>query len=76
MRSARDTRVRTSSWRGDPAWIWVAGIEFVVLVVLCAILITAFRGAGFWPWAVFAAAIALGWLAAVAILIPRSAPRQ
>jgi hypothetical protein len=48
----------------------------VVLIVTTVILITVFQGAGFWPWLVLAGAIVLGWLAAVTILIPRSAPRR
>ena len=72
----RDPIEDSSRWRGDAAWIWVAAIEFGVLVTLTAILITAFRGAGFWPWLSVAGALALGWLIAVVVLIPRSAPRR
>ncbi|MDQ2935596.1 MAG: hypothetical protein M3R49_11590 [Chloroflexota bacterium] len=75
MRSRKTTDVGTS-WRGDAAWIWVAVIEFAVLVIPSAILITLFAGAGFGPWLSMARASALGWLIAVVILIPRSAPRR
>lgn len=73
MRSRKTTQVG-ADWRGDAAWIWVVLVEFAVLVILCAILITFSRGAGFWPWLIMAGAIALGWLVAVVVLIPRSAP--
>lgn len=73
MRSAKTTRNGTP-WRGDAAWIWVALVEFAVLATLCAVLITFSAGAGFWPWLIMAGAIAVGWLAAVVVLIPRSAP--
>ena len=63
-------------WRGDPAWIWVTAIEFVVLLVPIAALITLFDGAGFWPWLVVAGALVVCWLIAVVVLIPRSAPRR
>jgi hypothetical protein len=49
-------------------------IEFALLVMTSAALITVFGGSGFWPWLVLAGAIVLGWLTAVLILIPRSAP--
>jgi hypothetical protein len=75
LRSRKTSEVKTS-WRDDAAWIWVAVIEFAVLVVLSAILITFFGGAGFWPWLIMAGAIALGWLVAVVVLIPRSANRR
>lgn len=73
---SRPTTPAATSWRGDSAWIWVGLIEFAVLVLLCAILITFFAGAGFWPWLVMGGAIALGWLVAVVVLIPRSAPTR
>lgn len=71
---SRPTTPAATNWRGDAAWIWLAATEFAVLVVLCAILITLFARAGFWPWLVMAGAIALGWLVAVVVLIRRSAP--
>jgi len=73
---ARDTIEGDERWRGDPTWIWAAIFEFAMLVVTSAILITAFAGAGFWPWLIMAGAIALGWLTAVVVLIPRSTPRR
>ena len=74
VRSRKDSGVVTG-WRGDATWIWVAAVVFTVLVILTAVLITAFHGAGFWPWLVMAGAIALGWLIAVVVVIPRSGPR-
>jgi len=71
-----DTTRNDPSWRGDATWIWVALTEFVVLVVISAMLITLFRGAGFWPWLIVAGAIALSWVTAVVIVVPRSAPRR
>ena len=65
-----------ASRQSDSAWVWAGLIEFAVLVGLCAILITAFAGAGFWPWLVMAGAIALGWVVGVVVLIPRSAPHR
>jgi hypothetical protein len=62
-------------WRDDATWVWVAAASFVVLVILTAVLITAFRGVGFGAWLVMAAAIALGWLVAVVVVIPRTGPR-
>ena len=75
MRS-RPTIEADVSWRGDEAWIWVTAIAFVVLLLLTGVLISGFPGAGFWPWLVFAAAIAVGWIVPVVLLIPRSAPRR
>jgi hypothetical protein len=63
-------------WRGDRAVAWLIAVEFAFLIVTTVILITVFQGAGFWPWLILAGAIVLGWLAAVTILIPRSAPRR
>jgi hypothetical protein len=63
-------------WRGDPAVAWLIAIEFAFLLVTTVVLITVFPGAGFWPWLVMAGAIIVGWLVAVAVLIPRSAPRR
>lgn len=74
--SSRKTTKADMSWRGDAAWISVAFTEAAVLVIVAAILITFFRGAGFWPWFVMAGAIALCWLTAVVLLIQRSAPRR
>jgi hypothetical protein len=51
-------------------------LSFAFLVVTTAVLITFFGGSGFWPWLVMAGGILLVWLVAVAILIPRSAPRR
>jgi hypothetical protein len=75
MPSPKSTR-NVSSWRGDATWIWVALVECAVLVVITATLITRFDGAGFWPWLIMAGLIVLGWVAAVAIVVPRSAPRR
>ena len=74
VRLGKDTG-GAADWRGDATWIRVAAIVFIVLVTLTAILITIFRGTGFWPWLVMAGAIALAWLIAVVVVIPRSAPR-
>jgi membrane protein YdbS with pleckstrin-like domain len=71
-----EARPEEDRWRGDPAVAWLIAIEVLFLVVTTAALITLFRGSGFWPWLVLAGAIVVGWLAAVAILIPRSARRR
>jgi membrane protein YdbS with pleckstrin-like domain len=76
MRRTNSAPPEEGRWRGDPAVAWMIGIEFVVLVVTTAVLITVFQGSGFWPWLVLAGAIVVAWLAAVVILIPRSAPRR
>jgi membrane protein YdbS with pleckstrin-like domain len=73
MNRTEPTRIR---WRGDAAVAWLIAIEFVFLVATTVILITLFRSAGFWPWLVLAGAIVIGWLVAVVILIPRSAPHR
>jgi uncharacterized membrane protein len=67
---------KTGRWRGDVAVAWLIAIEFVFLTGATAVLITFTRGSGFWPWLVLAGAMVVGWLAAVVILIPRSAPRR
>ncbi|MEA2623738.1 MAG: hypothetical protein QOH61_2648 [Chloroflexota bacterium] len=74
MRSRNTTPPQEGRWRGDPAVAWMIAIEFALLVMTSAALITVFGGSGFWPWLVLAGAIVLGWLTAVLILIPRSAP--
>jgi membrane protein YdbS with pleckstrin-like domain len=76
MQRMNRTESDEDRWRGDPAVAWLIAIEFVFLVATTVILITVFQGAGFWPWLVLAGAIAIGWLVAVVILIPRSAPHR
>ena len=63
-------------WRGDRAVAWLIFVDFASFIAVTAVLITVFRGTGFWPWLVMAGAIVVGWLVAVLILIPRSAPRR
>lgn len=76
MRRRNSAPLEEGRWRGDPAVVWLIVTEFAFLVVTTAVLITFLQGSGFWPWLVLAGAIVLGWLAAVVILIPRSAPRR
>lgn len=76
MRARNSDPREEGRWRGDPAVAWLILIEFAFLIVTAAVLITVFPRSGFWPWLAMAGAIVVGWLAAVAILIPRSAPRR
>jgi hypothetical protein len=76
MRPRNSAPPEEGRWRGDPAVAWMIAIEFAFLVVATAVLITFFQGSGFWPWLVLAGAMVVAWLAAAAILIPRSAPRR
>jgi membrane protein YdbS with pleckstrin-like domain len=76
MRTRNRESLEEGRWRGDRAIAWMILIEFAFLVAVTAVLITFFQGSGFWPWLVMAGAIVVGWLAAVVILIPRSASRR
>jgi hypothetical protein len=76
MRQRNDGAPEGGRWQRDIVVAWTIVVEFAFLVLTTIVLITLFPGSGFWPWLVLAAAIVVGWLAAVVILIPRSAPRR
>jgi hypothetical protein len=76
MRRRNNGAPEGGRWQGDIVVAWTIVVEFAFLVLTTIVLITLFPGSGFWPWLVLAAAIVVGWLAAVVILIPRSAPRR
>jgi len=76
MRTRNRPSPEEDRWRGDPAVGWLIAIEFVFLVAATVVLIAVFPGSGFWPWLVLAAAMVVIWVLAVAILVPRSAPRR